>query len=180
MFNKKEKEMTSKHLKAIMPLLLMVVILMTSSCDKSEEAIPDYIGTWTTTESTMVDGIQVSLKSTLTLSEGKYNESLQIVAGPGMYVDFMKFFCDMAVNQNKMNITIKRIGLIEIINDQPTGKMNYYDEKDDLFMDLLNDSDFENPFEIEYNVNGNTLTTRYDSNKNGQFESGETTQYTRE
>lgn len=169
-----------KTLKSTIYAFVLVLLMLISGCSKNEDAIPDYIGTWTSTHTETVDGTLLNLKSTLTISEGKYNENIQVVAAPGVYVDFMKFFCDMTADENQMNITIKRFGIIEIVNDQPTGNMIYYDQSDQELEDLLTSAGLSNPFTLQYNVDGNTLTIRYDANENGQIESNEITDYTRE
>ena len=158
----------------------IILVILISSCSNDKKIIPGYIGNWTSAHSETVDGTIVNLKSTLTLSEGKYNENVQIVAGQGVYVDFMKFFCDMAVDGDKMDITITRMGIIEVINDQPTGKMLYYDQNDPELEDLLSSSGISNPFTVQYSVVDNTLTIRSDVNKDGQINSSEITNYTRD
>ena len=170
----------SKILKPQIYILILFLVIHISSCSNDKETIPDYIGTWTTTQTETVDGTIVNLKSTLTLSEGKYNENVQIIAGQGIYVDFMKFFCDMAVDGDKMDITITRMGIIEVINDQPTGKMLYYIPNDSEFQDLITSAGLSNPFTLQYNVDDNILSIRYDKDKNGQIDSSEITNYTRE
>ena len=164
------------HLFSIVIILAMLI----SSCSNDKETIPDYIGTWTTTQSETVDGTIVNLKSTLTLSEGKYNDNIQVVAAPGVFMDLMKLFCDMTADDNQMHITIKRFGIIEVINDQPTGKMLYYIPNDSEFQDLITSAGLSNPFTLQYNVDGNILSIRYDANQNGQIDSSEITNYTRE
>ena len=164
------------HLFSIVIILAMLI----SSCSNDKETIPDYIGTWTTTQSETVDGTIVNLKSTLTLSEGKYNDNIQVVAAPEVFMDLMKLFCDMTADDNQMHITIKRFGIIEVINDQPTGKMLYYDQNDPELEDLLSSSGISNPFTVQYSVVDNTLTIRSDVNKDGQINSSEITNYTRD
>lgn len=166
-------------------LIALVVTLSAVSCNKDDddEKDPVYLGTWSRTETVIIDEFELDVKDIMTFTKNSVTNLGQIYNPlTEEWIDLMGLKGSLSVDGNSMDVTVDEIGFSDTdLDGLPTGDMTYYDSGDPEFDALLNEFELEENFEAEYSVAGNQLTLKTDDNSDGDFnDEGETAVYTKE
>jgi hypothetical protein len=139
---------------------LMVICLFTimfSSCQKDEETTPDYVGTWTRSETITEEGVTVDFKTTLTLTASKYTELVQMKTGE-KFLDLIKITGALSVSGDVMTIDLQSIAVTSYsITGMPTGTLVTYNENSAEFNQFLSLFEIDKTQTASYTVVGKTL-----------------------
>jgi hypothetical protein len=163
--------------------IISIVIFLLSSCEK-EEINESYVGTWVATETVSEQGVSMTVKDIMTLTESTFTNVAQI-QNPltSAWTDLLGLKGSISVVNNIMEVVVTEIGMstFDMITGMPTGELSYYSDGQGEFANLLAESDIIGSFQSEFSVSGDKMTIKTDANGDGDFtDSGETSVYTRQ
>ncbi|MBW8331944.1 MAG: hypothetical protein K0M40_07980 [Prolixibacteraceae bacterium] len=165
-------------------IVLTVLVVFCSSCEKDDEVVSDYVGTWVAEVSIPTASGYTSLRDVMTFSENSVIDLIQIPGGSAdKWIDYMNLKGSISVSGNMMTVTIAEIGIssVDPVTGMPTGTIIGYKEGSSEFEAILSQSEQSKTFESEYSVLGDKLTMKTDNNDDGDYLDGdEVTVYTKQ
>lgn len=166
--------------------LLVMVVLFSSSCQKDDQVNSgnaSYVGTWIAMDMISIPSYEnTSLKDVMTLTETSFTDLRQIQFMNG-WMDFISMKGTLSVNGNLITVNVTEAGtsfnMDTLLPFFPLGTIKSYKEGTPEFENLLSLAKLSKTFTSDYSVSDNQLTLKTDYNKNGTFDAGETTVYTK-
>jgi hypothetical protein len=166
-------------------MLASAAFVFVTSCEKDdkEDSVPAFIGKWSRVETIPVEDFTLDVKDIVTFTARSFT-NLGQVKNPetNTWIDLMGLKANISVDKNKIDVTVKEVGLSELdLDGMPTGDITYYSDEDMEFEAILAEVELEQHFLGEYSVSGDQLTLKSDDNNDGDFnDEGEIEVYTRE
>lgn len=165
-------------------LVLTVLAVFCSSCEKDDEVVSDYVGTWIAEVSIPTASGFTSFRDVMTFSENSVIDLMQIPGGSAdKWIDYMNLKGSITVSENMITVTITELGIssVDAITRMPTGTIISYKEGSVEFEAILSQSEQSKTFQSEYSVSGDKLTLKTDNNDDGDYLDGdEVTVYTKQ
>ncbi|MTK52947.1 hypothetical protein [Paludibacter sp.] len=164
-------------------LMIIVPVIMLSSCNKDDEVKADYMGTWSALATVSESGNSIQCKDKITFTQSGFSDLLQLCdPSTGRFIDYMKLNGTMAVSGNTMNLKTTEIGVSTFdLRGYPTGSIIMYKEGSDIFTSLFSQTGQSQAFKSVYEISGSKMTLKTDNNNDGDYtDAGETTVYTKE
>lgn len=161
-------------------LLFTAITVLVSSCEKDDDEVPAYVGTWQNISMFDEDNM-IQMKETLILKENSFS-ALGEVNFDGEWIDYVKLAGSLNVSGTSMTLTIKELGIssFDMITGYPTGQIVTYKEGTAQFELIMGESGQEQIMSSEYSVSGENLSVKEDFNEDGDFnDEDEITVYTR-
>jgi hypothetical protein len=138
-------------------LAIGLIVVLFSACQKDDDT-PDYVGTWTRTETVTEDGVTMTLKINLIIRADKYEELVQVKIGE-KFVDIIKVSGPLSVSAGVMTIEIKSLAITSYsMTGMPTGTLITYDENSSEFNQFMNEFQIDKIQTASYSVEGKSLT----------------------
>jgi hypothetical protein len=150
--------------KGLLYLLTFMFAVSFTACEKDEAKSPDYVGTWTYTETDEDYGIEVT--QVLTLTE-KTIEMLMSMKMGGVSIEMGGMKGSMTVTGDKVVISATSLGSPDI--NEETGEISeviWYQKGSAEFTEMIEEWGGET-MEATYKVSGNTLTITSDDGEGG-------------
>jgi hypothetical protein len=166
-------------------MLASAALVFVTSCEKDDkdDKDPAFIGKWSRVETIPVEDFTIEVKEMVTFTASSFTHMGQ-VKNPetNVWIDLMGLKANISVDKNKMDVTVKEVGLSELdFEGMPTGDITYYSDEELEFEAILAEVEIEQTFNAEYSVSGDKLTLKSDDNSDGDFtDEGESEVYTRE
>lgn len=181
------KELTNKWTRALLVLLVATAVFSTSCANDDEEdddgEIQSYEGKWASNANMFSDETSGEYKDIMTLTGKTFEDRIQTPAtdAADKWEDSLVLKGTILASGSTMDVHVSEIGIsVDPISGEPTGNITYFKEGSLVFGAIMDKSEQNQDFKLEYNVSGDILTLKYDKNGDGDFSDvSESVEYTR-
>lgn len=163
--------MRSRRLMMLASMLILSFIVSTS-CKKEEEVLPEYVGTWFAIQPLDNFGVFTQYKDIVTFTVDGYSDLGQMYnSTTNKWVDYQLVAGSFTISGTIVNVLVEEMGVttFETLTNLPTGSITTYKEGDPLFDKLLLQVKQSKSYMAEYTVTGNELVMQTDHNEDGDY-----------